>query len=77
MRTTADAPTQSVVCHFPSIDSAGTIPADVLTDFTGNRLDFFTYTSQLETVGDYRIEISVGLDVMTPDRQAAIVGALE
>lgn len=68
---------QSITCTFPSLDGTGTIPVDLVSQFMGTELRFFTFTRESILQGDVSITVTGGYDVMTPDRLAAIVGVLE
>jgi hypothetical protein len=61
-------PSQSLVCSFASEEGTGTIPAELLGQFTGDDLSFYTATLTDANVGDWELSVQTGGQVVTPDR---------
>jgi hypothetical protein len=62
------AASQSLVCSFASEQGTGTIPAELLGQFTGDELSFYTATLTDANAGDWELSVQTGGQVVTPDR---------
>jgi hypothetical protein len=74
---TADGRGQNLTCEFPAMDGTGTLSAELLGKFGGDKLDFYTYVTTTITAGQRTVRVSVASDVLTPDKSARIGGVIQ